>query len=113
MGANVFQVAANVTGYKNREPRNAANVSNSGSYGGAVSLNATKRSTGAGGPGGYVPLAPPNLKLKGPGGLPVLDIVHGNWSKTSKEKTPYDGSGNVYDGGLNPPVFKKQAENPD
>ncbi|KAI1381120.1 putative acid phosphatase Pho610 [Hypoxylon crocopeplum] len=101
VGANVFQLVADVKGYINHEPPNVATVNNSVSYPGALNRNHTTRLT-------MIP--PPNLKLVGAGGLPVLDWICDQWKSEAYSDTPYDGSGNVYDGD-NLPVYEPQTHN--
>ncbi|KAI1417866.1 putative acid phosphatase Pho610 [Hypoxylon sp. FL1857] len=100
VGANVFKLVADITGYVNMDPPNVATVNNSVSYPGVFNKNHTTRLTA---------IPPPNLQLVGAGGLPVLDKVREQW-KGENSDTPYDGSGNVYDGN-NVPVYKPQARN--
>ncbi len=104
VGANVFQFAADQTGYKNHAPPNLASVNNSLSYGGFLNSNSAKS----------MPIPAPNLQLIGAGGQGVDTSVQLNWNKAENELTPYDGSGTVYDGGdgvsdPNAPVYKTQA----
>ncbi|KAI0403463.1 phosphoesterase family-domain-containing protein [Xylaria palmicola] len=96
VGANVFQFVADVTGYTNSDPPNAASANNSVSYPGPLNRNHTQKVT---------EYPPPNLELTGAGGKPVLEVVAQAWKKKSRAATPYDGSGNVYDGD-NLPVYK-------
>ncbi|KAI2615138.1 putative acid phosphatase Pho610 [Hypoxylon sp. NC1633] len=101
VGANVFQFVADATGYLNREPPNAATVNNSVSYPGVFNKNHPSKL-------GMIPA--PNLQLIGAGGLPVLDSIYDQWKGEADSNSPYDGSGNVYDGD-NVPVYKAQAHN--
>ncbi|KAI1506223.1 phosphoesterase family-domain-containing protein [Biscogniauxia marginata] len=96
VGANVFKLAADVTGYVNTEPPNLATVNNSVSYPGPYNRNHTTKLT---------TFAPPNLKLVGAGGRGILEIIRDKWEKEVGANTPYDGSGNVYDGDTMP-VYK-------
>ncbi|KAI0911388.1 phosphoesterase family-domain-containing protein [Ustulina deusta] len=99
VGANVFKLVADMTGYPNNDPPNVASVNNSISYPGPLNRNhSTKLTT----------FPPPNLKLTGAGGQPVLKTVAQTWKSASKSGTPYDGSGAVYDGD-NLPVYKGQG----
>jgi acid phosphatase len=98
VGANLFELVAQQTGYINHPPPNEASVNNSLSYAGA--LNDV--------PAQYKPIPPPNLTLIGAGGKPVVENVRRNWGAKKDEPTPYDGSGGVYDGGSNLPVYKVQ-----
>ncbi|KAI2468403.1 putative acid phosphatase Pho610 [Annulohypoxylon bovei var. microspora] len=101
VGANVFKLVADVTGFANRDPPNVATVNNSVSYPGALNRDHTTKLT---------TIPPPNLQLVGAGGQPVLDSIRKKWEKDAKLDTPYDGSGNVYDGD-HLPVYKPQARN--
>ncbi|KAI1084059.1 putative acid phosphatase Pho610 [Whalleya microplaca] len=101
VGANVFKFVADVTGYTNKDPPNAASVNNSVSYPGPYNRNHTTKLTS---------IPPPNLQLVGAGGLPVLDSIRDQWKTEAGLDTPYDGSGNVYDGD-NLPVYKPQKQN--
>jgi hypothetical protein len=87
VGANVFQFVADVTGYSNKDPPNAATVDNSVSYSGAFNNETSMQ----------VAIPPPNLKLVGAGGLGVHDHIRMEWQADEFKKTPYDGSGNVFD----------------
>ncbi|KAI1179879.1 phosphoesterase family-domain-containing protein [Nemania sp. FL0916] len=89
VGANVFQFVADVTGYTNSDPPNAANVNNSVSYPGPLNRNHTIKLT---------TFPPPNLSLTGAGGKPILEAVAQTWESAARSQTPYDGSGTVYDG---------------
>lgn len=107
VGANVFQVVADQTGYTNHAPSDAASVNNSLSYGGFLNNDPSK----------YLPIPAPNLKLVGAGGQGVDSSVHINWNTAENQLTPYDGSGTFYDGGNgssnpNAPVYKVQAPAP-
>ncbi|KAJ9138641.1 Acid phosphatase-like protein [Pleurostoma richardsiae] len=102
VGANVFGVVADTTGYKgNKDPGNVLTVNNSVSYPGALHNETDK----------WAAIPPPNLKLVGAGGLPVLDSIKVTWASTADALSPYDGSGDVYDGDKNLPVYKAQAAN--
>jgi hypothetical protein len=93
VGANVFQFVADKTGYKNKEPENAASVDNSLSYPGALNNDSA------------LEYPPPNLKLTGAGGQPILESIRKTWQTDEFKKTPYDGNGNVNDGSKNLPVY--------
>ncbi|GAW14895.1 hypothetical protein ANO14919_043000 [Xylariales sp. No.14919] len=98
VGANVFQLVANMTGYINNDPPNVASVNNSVSYPGPLNRNHTTKLT---------VFPPPNLKLTGAGGKPILKTIADTWKSEARSDTPYDGSGAVYDGD-NPPKYKGQ-----
>jgi hypothetical protein len=98
VGANVFQFVADMTGYENKDPPNVATVNNSVSYPGPLNRNHLAKTT---------VYPPPNLKLTGAGGKPVLKAIAEAWKSEAKSDTPYDGSGNVYDAD-NLPVYKAQ-----
>jgi acid phosphatase len=104
VGANVFQVVADQTGYTNHVPSNIASVNNSLSYGGFLNSDPAK----------YKVVPAPNLQLVGAGGQGVDNSVHTYWNTVENQLTPYDGSGTLYDGGNgvsdpNAPVYKAQA----
>ncbi|KAI9777614.1 MAG: hypothetical protein M1839_008668 [Geoglossum umbratile] len=94
VGANVFDVVAQKTGYKNIRV-DKSKVDLSVSYPGF--LNSKNQ----------LPLPYPNTLLKGAGG-PIHGGVLRTWG--DKGSTPYDGSGNVFDKG-NPPVYNAMAAN--
>jgi acid phosphatase len=104
VGPNVFQLVASQTGYMNYPLANLETVNNSLSYGGFLNSD----------PKAYKPIPPPNLQLVGAGGQAVLASVRSAWATAASELTPYDGSGNIYDGGNgmtdeNEPVYKAQG----
>lgn len=100
VGANVFKLLADVTGYKNTDPPNVLSANNSVSYPGPLNRNHTIKS---------LDFPPPNLMLSGAGGLPVLDAIRQAWQGEAGSETPYDGSGSVYDGDTLP-VRKPQQQ---
>ncbi|KAI1245063.1 hypothetical protein MGN70_011951 [Eutypa lata] len=100
VGANVFQLLADVTGYENKDPPNVLSVNNSVSYPGPFNRNHTIKSPD---------FPPPNLMLRGAAGLPILDAIREAWQSDAGSETPYDGSGNVYDGDTLP-VYKQQEQ---
>lgn len=104
VGANVFDLVASKTRYTNHPPGNLALLNNSLSYPGFLNNIPEK----------YLPLPPPNLQLIGAGGQGVDATVTIAWEKDSKEQTPYDGSGDIFDGGngesdSNAPIYKAQG----
>ncbi|CAJ2511195.1 Uu.00g068200.m01.CDS01 [Anthostomella pinea] len=101
VGANVFKLVTDVTGYVNSDPPNAATANNSVSYAGPYNRNHTTK---------LATIAPPNLQLTGAGGLPVLEAIRQEWATQAEADTPYDGTGNVYDGD-NMPVYRPQGQN--
>lgn len=102
VGANVFQFVADKAGYaKNREPENARSVNNSASYPGLLHDD----------PAQQLPVPPPNTKLVGASGRPILHAIEVAWSGLLEGDTPYDGSGRVCDGGDNLPVYKPPEAN--
>lgn len=108
VGANVFDLVANKTGYVNHAPENIALVNNSLSYAGFLNID----------PKLYKPIPAPNLQLIGAGGKAVDETVKANWEAAAGDMTPYDGSGYLHDGGNgtadpNAPVYKAQAPAPD
>ncbi|KAL2167908.1 hypothetical protein VTG60DRAFT_646 [Thermothelomyces hinnuleus] len=103
VGANVFKFVADQLKYTaNKEPENAATVDNSVSYPGLLNIDTSAR----------LPLPFPNTKLVGASGLGILPSIEKALSRTKITKTPYDGSGKVFDGDKNPPVYKPPAGNP-
>lgn len=100
VGANVFQLLADATGYKNKDPPNVLSANNSVSYPGPFNRNHTIKSE---------EFPPPNLSLSGAGGLPVLDAIRQAWQGQAGSDTPYDGSGSLYDGDTLP-VYKPQQQ---
>ncbi|KAK3320803.1 phosphoesterase family-domain-containing protein [Cercophora scortea] len=102
VGANVFQFAADLSGYKkNKIPQNADSVNNSVSYPGIFNSDFMKRR----------PIPPPNAKLIGAAGLPILESIRSTWQAELDGPTPYDGSGRVCDGEKNLPIYKPAAAN--
>ncbi|KAF8856385.1 phosphoesterase-domain-containing protein [Acephala macrosclerotiorum] len=105
VGANVFSLVASQTGWtQNHPPSNIAHVNNSLSYGGFLNSDPSK----------YLRIPSPNLQLVGAGGRGVERMVGIRWAQHSDEETPYDGSGDLADGGNgtwspNEPVYKAQA----
>ncbi|KAK3371532.1 phosphoesterase family-domain-containing protein [Lasiosphaeria ovina] len=101
VGANVFRVVADQTGYtKNKDPENAPAVDNSVSYPGQLNNETSKR----------LPIPVPNSKLVGAGGQPILEAVRLAWAGKDGQ-TPYDGSGRVNDGNRNSPIYNRPAAN--
>ncbi|GAP85589.1 putative acid phosphatase-like protein [Rosellinia necatrix] len=99
VGANVFQLVADVTNYNNKDPPDVAKVNNSVSYPGPLNMyHSTKLPR----------YPPPNLKLTGASGRPVLEAIARTWKSEAKSDTPYDGTGKVYDGD-DLPVYKAQG----
>ena len=102
VGANVFQHVATSTGFQNPgDPDNLAGINNNVSYPGAFHTDPTKRK----------PIPPPNLKLVGAGGLPVLEQVFNKWRFHEGELSPYDGSGEAFDGVAYLPEYFAQEPN--
>jgi acid phosphatase len=95
VGANVFKLVADQTGYKN-EQYDVSTVDLSVSYSGFLNS------------GAYAPIPPPNLQLVGAGGQGVVATVSEQWQSASGDTTPYDGSGKVYDAN-SPPVYVAQG----
>ncbi|KAH7021286.1 phosphoesterase family-domain-containing protein [Microdochium trichocladiopsis] len=93
VGANVFRVVAEKTGYKNMDPPNAERVNNSVSYPGFLNMNHTTKLT---------TLPAPNLNLVGAGGKGILQSIKETWGNGAgaggQIKTPYDGKHYVFDG---------------
>jgi len=88
VGANVFQLVADHTGYKN-EPYDISLVNLSASYSGFLNS------------GSYAPIPAANLQLIGAGGQGVAETVFDQWKSMSGETTPYVAN--------DPPVYAAQA----
>ncbi|ETS79230.1 hypothetical protein PFICI_09083 [Pestalotiopsis fici W106-1] len=97
VGANVFKFVADVTGYVNKDPENADSVDNSISYAGFLNNESS------------LEVPPPNLKLTGAGGQPILESIRKAWQTDEFKASPYDGSGRVFDGDKNAPEYKIQG----
>lgn len=101
VGANVFRLVADQTGYKgNVDPPNADRVNNSVSYPGFLNLNHTTKLT---------TIPAPNLNLVGAGGKGVLSKIKDTWGEAGggegaggRAKTPYDGKHYIFDGEVVP-----------
>ena len=96
VGANVFQIVANATGYRNQDVVDRATVRLNKSYPGY--LNSQKQ----------LPLPTPNVELVGSGGQGVLGSIATAWvngTACDSFSTPYNGSGQVYDS-ISPPQYK-------
>ena len=107
VGANVFDLVAQQTGYTNSPPPNLASVNNSLSYPGYLNSDPAK----------HLDIPPINIQLIGAGGKGVVESAKYIWKMVANQATPYDGSGRIYDGGngidsLNKPVYKAQAPGP-
>jgi len=105
VGANVFSLVAEQTGYKNVEIEDTY-INNSLSYAGFLNTEAGK----------WKEIPVPNLQLVGAGGKGVSEAVKRNWETMGEQMTPYDGSGKFFDGGdgeTNPdaPVYGPQVSN--
>ncbi|KAI9824610.1 MAG: hypothetical protein M1832_001700 [Thelocarpon impressellum] len=98
VGANVFDLVAKKTGYKNRRV-DVSTVDLSVSYPGALNKQNTTQ------------YPAPNPFLTGAGGQGVLKSVAQKWfvQAGSSVNTPYDGSGDVFDGAKSLPVYKQQS----
>jgi len=97
VGANVFQIVANTTGYRNQAVVDAATVHLNRSYPGY--LNSQIRFS----------IPTPNVELVGAGGQGVLATVANSWvngTGCSNFSTPYHGSGQMFDYIL-PPVYSE------
>ncbi|CAG8957811.1 hypothetical protein HYFRA_00000150, partial [Hymenoscyphus fraxineus] len=107
VGANVFDIVAQKTGYKNHHPSSVAPLNNSLSYAGALNNLPDK----------WKAYPTPNMQLIGAGGKGIERTTKLNWVTREKDTTPYDGTGQVFDGGngisdLNMPFYKAQAPAP-
>ena len=88
VGASVFQIVANTTGYRNQDVVDVANVRLNQSYPGY--LNSQSK----------LPIPTPNVELVGAGGQGVLSTIADAWvngTGCSSFSTPYNGSGQVFD----------------
>ncbi|PVH79526.1 phosphoesterase-domain-containing protein [Cadophora sp. DSE1049] len=107
-GANVFDFVAAQTGYINHPPQSSHPINNSLSYSGFLNDDPAK----------FKPIPLPNLQLAGAGGLGPERMVKLLWVAKEAELTPYDGSGNFFDGGNGTtgselePVYEVQAPEP-
>lgn len=107
VGANVFELVAQQTGYTNSPPPNVGSVNNSLSYAGYLNSDSKK----------YLDIPPINIQLIGAGGKGVIESAKYIWKMVANQESPYDGSGKVYDGGngiesFNEPIYKVQAPGP-
>jgi hypothetical protein len=104
VGANVFKWVAEKVGYTgNKDPENVKSVNNSASYPGALSEDPSKR----------IPIPPPNTRLTGAGGMPILPAIVAALTGTPAHltwQTPYDGSGRLVDGDKNLPVYSSPLQ---
>ncbi|KAF7882568.1 uncharacterized protein EAF02_005931 [Botrytis sinoallii] len=105
VGANVFDLCASKTNYTNIN-LNMTILNNSLSYPGFLNNDPAK----------WAPVPVPNLQLIGAGGKGVDDYTHAEWVSAKSEKTPYDGSGEFFDGGNGvtderKPVYATQGAN--
>lgn len=103
VGANVFRNAiAAGDGYRNPgDPGNLEGVDNSVSYPGFLNSDPAK----------WRPIPAPNLKLIGAGGMPVSNVVYDMWKGREGDVSPYDGSGEAFDGEVYLPEYGKQEPN--
>lgn len=99
VGANVFQIVANTTGYGNQAVVDAKMVHLNQSYPGY--LNSQKN----------ISIPTPNVELVGGGGRGVLGSISNAWlngTYCTDFLTPYNGSGLVFDS-ISPPVYSAVA----
>ncbi|KAJ2894003.1 phosphoesterase [Zalerion maritima] len=100
VGANVFAAVSDLQGvYENIEPPDAKDWDNSVSYPGALNSDSEK----------WAPYPPPNTKVVGAGGQPILRKIKFKWNLDARD-VPYDGSGTIYDG-KRLPVYKPAVAN--
>lgn len=102
VGANVFRFVAETARYGgNRDPTNLATLNNSLSYPGFLNNES------------WLPVPIPNWRLVGAGGKGALPAVEKTWHIEDGVpwNTPYDGSGKVFDGGKNMPIYKPAVAN--
>lgn len=101
VGANVWKFLADASGYENLgDPPTLASINCSESYPGFLNNNPAK----------WAPIPPPNLKLTGAGGG-VADAVKNAWKGAANDASPYDGSGEPFDGGQFLPEYMPQEAN--
>ncbi|KAF5869718.1 putative acid phosphatase-like protein [Botrytis fragariae] len=105
VGANVFDLCASKTNYTNIN-LNMTVLNNSLSYPGFLNNDPAK----------WAPVPVPNLQLIGAGEKGVDDYTHAEWVSAKSENTPYDGSGEFFDGGNGvaderKPVYATQGAN--
>lgn len=104
VGANVWKFLAAASGYENKgDPPTLAGINCSESYPGFLNSVASK----------WKPIPQPNLKLVGAGGQGVVDSVIRGWgtSEAQNARSPYDGSGEPFDGGQYLPEYFPQEAN--
>ncbi|PQE17171.1 acid phosphatase protein [Rutstroemia sp. NJR-2017a WRK4] len=106
VGANVFDLVATKTGYKGNINLDQSILNNSLSYPGFLNSDPAK----------YKEIPTPNLQLTGAGGKGVAAAVQDLWKKNAATDTPYDGSGEFFDGGNGvsderAPVYRAQGAN--
>ena len=94
VGANVFDLVAKQTGYRNHAV-NGSTVDLSVSYPGLLNRDHSLDQT-----------PPPNPFLRGAGGQGILPTLpdHVRNPPGGNVNTPYDGSNRVFDGNLSPPI---------
>lgn len=96
VGANVFQIAANKTGYKNQNIVDTAKIRLNRSYPGYLNSAHT------------ISIPTPNANLPGAGDQGVLSSIASVWvngTGCDSFSTPYNGSGLVFDA-ISPPQYE-------
>lgn len=104
VGANVWKFLAEASGYANMgDPPTLASINSSVSYPGFLNSDPAK----------WAAVPQPNLKLVGVGGQGVLDMVdkQWGWGPLTEKESPYDGSGEPFDGGEFLPEYVPQEAN--
>lgn len=103
VGANVFQIIANTTGYKNQKNVNTAKIHLNQSYPGYLSSSHN------------ISIPTPNVNSIGSGNQGVLGSVATafvNGTDCGSFSTPYDGSGMVFDA-FSPPQYQTVQISPE
>jgi acid phosphatase len=103
VGANVFQLVANTTRYKNQKNVDTAKIYLNQSYPGYLSSSHN------------ISIPPPNVDLIGSGSQGVLGSIASalvNGTNCGSFSTPYDGSGMVFEA-FSPPQYQTVQVNPE
>lgn len=104
VGANMWKFLADASGYENLgDPPTLASINCSVSYPGFLNAD----------PAQWRAIPQPNLKLVGAGGQGVVNRVVEKWGYGAADEklSPYDGSGEPFDGGQYLPEYVPQEAN--
>lgn len=103
VGANVFKFTAGGYAGNLGDPPTLAGINCSESYPGFLNSDPAK----------WLAIPQPNLKLVGAGGQGVVDVVAQQWGAgdAGEQLSPYDGSGEPFDGGEYLPEYFPQESN--